>query len=940
LKRKFAKILGVGLTIVLLTSLMVVAVPALADVTQPTVTIDATENEISDVDAGYAIRFKLGVELAGSSTATFSLPDTNDQIVITAVAATDVATLTVTAGSVSVAMSGSGTYTASTGVIAFAAIGETATVTATADGTAGTWAQTAGSPTAAAGTDVNQTVALGTLAASGDTITIVLPPDTTVVASPTVTVLAGPGWVNSVWQNAVIGTPSIVGTPDTRTVVITHGAGGAIGEGAEVRIKVDTGITNPTAAGSYTLTVKTSKETTAVTSASYSIIEPTIGALPGIVSLYNPSGVLMDQDTGGTAIYNMIHNATAGFIVEIGPGTYEEDPDTENKEVTIRGAGAASEVIVIGDWTIDVDKITVDNLKIQGTVTVTSDDVVVKNCLISHESAIVPAAITTGMVDINAGADDVTVQDCTIDATAGTVADVGIDVAAGDVLITGCIIDIDAGNTTTADTAINVSGIAEVDATNNTITGASGTGYNTATGIASKNTISENTFDSLHTAVKINGAVAEVSSNLMQNGTVSTGATATTAQAQVDIVSVNTTGSVLIQGNDIENNAGYSVTVRDDADQVNVVGNYFSGNTYGLQNLDTATGHTLKAMLNYWGDSSGPTHSGNLAGTGDAVSDDVSYKPYATATVPEVSTATLAAAGTMDRSTTVGISFTTNNAAGAGSVTLARYSANPAISEPRYAVLANAYYDVYAPDITGGTQTILFYNANIGTDTVAYYYSTLSQSWIECSDQGVAGNLAYVIVTVGVTGTDPTNADLAGTPFVLVTVPPSPTVTIESPGLGDYDIPINPMFTWDVVPTALRYELTLSEDPTFAIIEWSYNVETNFYKATDSLRYSTTYYWRVRALTGEPYQVGPSWVTPSGPWSTGIFTTVVEPEEVAEEEPTQITVETPDVTITPGEVNVDVEPAVPDYLLWTIAAIGAVLVIALIVLIVRTRRVA
>ena len=271
-------------------------------------------------------------------------------------------------------------------------------------------------------------------------------------------------------------------------------------------------------------------------------------------------------------------------------------------------------------------------------------------------------------------------------------------------------------------------------------------------------------------------------------------------------------------------------------------------------------------------------------------------------------------------------------------MTLARYSANPAISSPRYAALANAYYDVFAPN-AAGTITILLYNAGIDADTVAYYYSTLSQSWTECSQQAVAGNLAYVIVTVG-TGTSPLAGELAGTPFVLVTVPPAPTVTITSPDIGAYDIPVDPMFTWDSVMGAVRYELTLSEDPTFAIIEWSYNVEDNFYKATDSLRYSTTYYWRVRALTVEPYQVGRTWVTPSGPWSTGIFTTMAEPVPPAEEAPTEITVETPEVTVTPGEVTVDVAPVVPDYLLWTIVAIGAVLIIALIVLIVRTRRVA
>ena len=826
MKKKFSRILGVGLTIALLTSLMMVAAPVSADVTQPSVTV--TNNEISDTDAEYAIRFRLGVEL-------------------------------------------------------------------------------------------------GTL----DTITVTFPNDTAVTTgnfTGAFSVAATDGWIGDTYGAAETGTIIAWGDAAYRTVTFTLAAADEIGEGAEVRLKITDNVTNPTAAGTYTLTVKTSKETTAVTSASYSIIEPYIPPLPGIVSLYNPSGVLMDQETGAGAIQTMINDATAGFIVEIGPGAYNESPHTVNADVTIKGAGAAAEVIVTGAWTIDQEDITVDNLTIKGTVAVTSDDVVIQNCLISHASATAPSATT--FVSTSGAADDVTVQDCTIDATAGTVADKGVDVGAGDVVVTGCTINVDAG-----DTAINVSGTATVSATGNTITGASGVGYNSAA--ASTETISENTFDGLLTAVKVNGtANMTVSSNLMQNGTVTVGSTFLNAEAAVDIVSVAALGAVVIQGNDIQNNAGYSVTVQANADQVNVVGNYFSGNTFGLQNKDTA--NTLKAMLNYWGSSTGPTHVTNLAGTGDAVSNYVSFKPFATTTVPEVSTATLGAAGTIDRSTTVGISFTST--AACGEVTLARYSSNPAMSDPLYVALADGYYDVYAPNAAGDI-TILFYNAGIDADTDAYYYSTLSQTWTRCNTQAVAGNHAYVIVTVKAT-TLPAVSELGGTPFVLVTVPPSPTVTISSPEIGAYDIPVNPMFTWDIVPGALRYELTLSEDPTFAIIEWSYNVDSNFYKATDDLRYSTTYYWRVRALTGEPYQVGPAWVTPSGPWSTGIFTAEAEPVEAGEVTLPDITVESPDVTVTPGEVTVDVAPVVPDYLLWTIVGIGAVLIIALIVLIVRTRRVA
>lgn len=54
--------------------------------------------------------------------------------------------------------------------------------------------------------------------------------------------------------------------------------------------------------------------------------------------------------------------------------------------------------------------------------------------------------------------------------------------------------------------------------------------------------------------------------------------------------------------------------------------NSISGNTtYGIYNGSTGT---LNAENNWWGDISGPTHSSNLTGTGDAVSDNVDFAPW------------------------------------------------------------------------------------------------------------------------------------------------------------------------------------------------------------------------------------------------------------------------------------------------------------------------
>lgn len=76
-------------------------------------------------------------------------------------------------------------------------------------------------------------------------------------------------------------------------------------------------------------------------------------------------------------------------------------------------------------------------------------------------------------------------------------------------------------------------------------------------------------------------------------------------------------------------------------------------------------------------------------------------------------------------------------------------------------------------------------------------------------------------------------------------------------------------------------------------------------------------------------------ITPAGPWVTGMFTTGARPVDVAP--PVEIV---PPPPAPPAEViEIPVAPAIPPGLLWAVIAIGAVLVIALIVLIVRTRRV-
>jgi hypothetical protein len=164
---------------------------------------------------------------------------------------------------------------------------------------------------------------------------------------------------------------------------------------------------------------------------------------------------------------------------------------------------------------------------------------------------------------------------------------------------------------------------------------------------------------------------------------------------------------------------------------------------------------------------------------------------------------------------------------------------------------------------------------------------------------------------------------------------PEPEVdpTISGPAMAAEDVSIKPSFSWTAIPGA-TYEFVLAEDlgldDPFEIIDYSATSDINAHIAREDLKYSTTYHWRVRAVVdGTP-----------GDWVRGIFTTEAEPEEAAppiiiEEKPAppapEIILEVPP---TPAPVQV-----IPDYLLWVIVVVGAVLIIAVIVLIVRTRRV-
>ena len=904
MKKKFSKILGVGLTLALLCSLLLTAAPVSA-LSVPSVTVSPTT--ISAADAEYNIRFELDEQLTGGTTVTsgagaYDLAEIGDSFVITAAAATDVATITTDAGSVDVAMSGTGTWTIGTGVIAFAAIGETATVTVltvNADGFCdGQWAQTTGSPTAAAG-----------VGADADTITIVFPSDTAVVVDPDAAILAGPGWINGHWADSTTTTlTSVVGTVDTRTVVITLNALDRIGEGAEVRLSFTAGLTNPSSSGSYNLTVATSKEA-AETSSTYEMTVPDIGVLPGIVQQYNAADpmVLMAQDTGDDAIYNMVLSAGDNFTVVVGPGKYAPTGDGKLIDITQAGLTLKSSAGA-EDTTIDATGRT------GYAITVSGAGATVDGFTIKPASA---GAITV------TGADAI-VQDNIITSTAGypegiRLGGTGATVSGNELSLYTTMMVMGATGATLSDNTfgagINLAGSTDITITDNDLTGAQWIGIR---------------FDSTG------------SNNVLIEGNTISAVTASTnpKDAGIGFFDGITLDKLQIIGNDITDNLVPGIVIPADVTLDNSVikFNTIIGNKdYGIKNDNTSV--AVDATFNWWG-----PDGASVGGTGT-----VTTAPVLADTAEAVFSASDAKANatSLDASTTVGVKV--EGATDATTIAVAKYIANPqeAIAG------AIAFYDVYVATTSTDKPTIKFYAGDALTKV--YIWSAGTQIWsLETSSFSAYGG--YVWVTV-----DP--AMLGGTPFALVAgaAEPMTAPTIAAPDIGEKDVSITPTFVWSEIPGADAYHFELADNANFVVSLVKLDGElggliVTAYAYAGELDYSTAYYWRVKAVSGS-FNPAIPWVSEAhfdeeSPWTTGVFTTLDEPEE----EPAQVWMCSEGLTFDTREaleehlathpahqpeeppelVTTEITPA----WIYVIIGVGAVLVIALLVLIVRTRRVA
>jgi hypothetical protein len=199
---------------------------------------------------------------------------------------------------------------------------------------------------------------------TADTITLTLPSGFTIGTAPTLTLIASSGWVTippaivPSFQTAV--TTAYASTGSGQTIVITLGAGDYIGAGAQILLNITAGITNPSVAGDYRLTFKTSKETTAITSNAFTIYNPSTTTARTTTTIQSGGAIVVQPATGvsarisgssaadGTSI--TVSSIDYGNNQPSGTGTIQLN-DTEYYDVNVSssislGAGAMAEITI------------------------------------------------------------------------------------------------------------------------------------------------------------------------------------------------------------------------------------------------------------------------------------------------------------------------------------------------------------------------------------------------------------------------------------------------------------------------------------------------------------------------------------------------------------------------------------------------------------------
>jgi len=815
LKRRFSKILGAGIVVTLLASLIVAAIPVAANVSQPTLpTVDP--DEISEVDVNYVIGFRLTDDLTATDTITIRFPD-------------------------------------DTGV-----------------------------------------------------------PDVALIAAD-FDIAASPGWIGGVWKNATVGSVTAAGDADERTVVFTLVGTDEIGEGSTVRIEfLSAGtntITNPSEPGDYTLEVKTSEETTYVESESYEIVSPTVG---GWVYCYNPSDILVKTYGGEDALDDAVaYFDKEDYTITVGAGTYTLAADITigGEGLTFKSSDGAADTIIDASAGVGIqlaaDDITVDGFTIDdadSAIQIGAEDAVIQNLVITDATV---SGIAFAIGGLGATISDNTIEDCAI----------GIAFAAG--------------ASTDFDATISDNVISETSTTGAIVFG----GGNDDITI-SGNDLSGNDVSGIVFADSVGVVVCD--DNLIKGNTIS--------ENDADGIAIETAvapTNLEISENDIADNGVVGIDVDSWTLESDVIFlNNISGNTDdGIDSTGAAA--DVNAIFNWWGSSDADDVADDI---NDDAASEVIYEPFLTGTFGSVFSVgdVTTDANSFDAKTAAGVKVSgvddgvANGNDGADLIIASQYAENPQeiIDD------ALAFFDVFVglnanfdsnEDVT---VKVKFYDTSFTESSVASWWT--GDFWDECSDQEARGGLVWVSVTED---TSPTIEELGGTEFVVVATPATmPVLALTAPAAGATDIPLtNVPFTWSSVSGADSYLFLLSENADLSSAIIREPVAGTAYLYTGTLTDGNAYYWQVLAREGTinvaesdvgafiakaPVEAAPPAVMPA-------------PEVTVEAPPApQVTVEAPPAP----SVTVEAPVATTPSYIWAIIGIGAVLVIAVVVLIVRTRR--
>ncbi|HEY32536.1 MAG TPA: hypothetical protein G4O10_05470 [Dehalococcoidia bacterium] len=814
MKKRISRILGVGLTLALVSSLLVSVVPAMA-VSIPQLTIPtAGDNVINTVNADYNVYFQTNKELTAGDVITITFP-------------------------------------AGYGIAA---------------------------PTAS-------------IAASEGWYTNPAPPPTTLWGGP---FLIGTG----TWGNA------------GQAITYTLAAGEIIGELSNIRIEITAGVTNPSATGDYAVAVKTTQEPVAVSSNTVTLVTPTIPPLPGVVTGYNSADQILYQNIGPGTITAAL--GVAGVVkVTLDNGTYAETPINIGAGQTIISVNGKSYVIMTGTVNLTAATSVLDAVTVTGAVNLNAN-ATVKNCSVSG------GGITFG-------------------AAATAAKSIGNTIAGAGLIVTGAGSSTgDTFNVAALGTGITNGGTLTLS--NATVVGASGTGLDNNAGTS---TVTGSSFSNLSIAITSDGGTVSVSTSTIDG--CGTAGAAPTGAVQINGGVVLATANTITDGP----NAIARVTALGTG-----VGSYFKFNTFTGNAASFANGGagTLDATNNWWGTTAGPA----VASTGLVLTNPWLIAELVNPTVA-ISAANTLVASAATSAAVSGVAVTITPVAPSTGVTLiatGNYDGNPVTAEPPADTVRS--FDVYiqgpAASMLSDTATIVFSGVT-DPNAQVYAYSDNQDMYVLCSNQRVDLFNGTVIVTVMGTGsgtvTVPNLGNLSGLEFVI-TEPGAPVLVAPTqaslvPAFAAEGVTVDsPSFAWGAIAGADYYNFELAPYlpgsdafiPAFLIRQDIVNVSGIV--IPDTLDYSTTYAWRVRAGRGSG-----SVLDEFGPWVSSFFTTEAEPEEapppveIIQSEPPVINI--PDW---PDTIYQEQTPIIPDYLLWVVVGVGAVLVIAVIVLIVRTRRVA